>query len=537
MSGAMKLSGFKRRIFRGVSALAPLLSGGIWGAFWVSAAGGVDDIYPDSLRLLLAFAAGTLFRSFRNISSGKMWCWFIACISCVNWHCLEPMAFYFGLSRGVVKRRSSGNFIAGMAAGVLFGSCFPVSLGVMLTLTGISQLISSCREHRVVWSRQVKIIATVFNTAALVVSLFFAGLIYTGKVEVKMESDGEISPATWVSAAGLSEKKIPDILMISKKYPAAGSVIEAAAAEHVEVIHPGWMPKRKYDIVIIVDGSASMRAAPGRILNMLSADGVLVMPLELCALLPELPWRTMPGGGQRRFAAAVPDKKAPLEISGDKIEKNLHEIFRNSNSEYSKNILNGAISGVLIDFVSTAPLLPELPGRSDGSTEMLWGVAGILLLLEIFLHNRSGREYIVSIISAAIYGLSCGILAGNNEIYQSTGGGIVFYLLAVLPLWCKLPLNGIALRIISVLAGGALWGWYLMPCTYSALAALVLAGLNFSGSRSRFQTVRRSSLEWQDALTFAALAGAFWLGGTMHNAVMMVLLVICTLKFWLQIKS
>ena len=116
-------------------------------------------------------------------------------------------------------------------------------------------------------------------------------------------------------------------------------------------------------------------------------------------------------------------------------------------------------------------------------------------------------------------------------------GGIVFYLLAVLPLWRKLPLNGVALRIISVLAGGALWLWYVVPGMYTALGALVLAGLNFSGCRSRFQTERRSYFEWQDALTFAALAGAFWLGGAMHNAVMMVLLVICTLKLWLQIKS
>ena len=533
----MKLSGFKCRILRGVAALAPLLSGVIWGVFWVSAAGGVDDIYLDGLWLLLAFAAGTLFNPFRSIAGGRIWCWFIACISCVNWHCLEPMAFYFGLSRGRVKRRSSGNFIAGMAAGVLFGSCFPISQGVVLTLLGIFQLISSCRERRMVFPRTVKIIAAVFNTAALVVSLFFAGLIYTGKVDVQMESDGEISSATWVSAAGLSEKKVPAILMISKKYPAARSVIEAAVSEHVEVIHPGWRPERKYDVVIIVDGSAAMRAAPERILNMLSPDGVLVMPLELCSLLPDLPWRTLPGSGWRTFVAAVPDKKAPLEISGEKIEKNLHEIFRNSNSEYGKNILDGAISGALIDFSPVSPVLPELPGRRDGSAEMLWGVAGILLLLEILLHNKSGREYAVSIISAAIYGLSCGIFSGNNEIYQSPDGGIVFYLLAVLPLWRKLPLNGVALRIISVLAGGALWLWYVVPGMYTALGALVLAGLNFSGCRSRFQTERRSYFEWQDALTFAALAGAFWLGGAMHNAVMMVLLVICTLKLWLQIKS
>ena len=537
MSGAMKLSGFKCRVLRGVAALAPLCSGVIWGAFWVSAAGGVDDIYFDGLWLLLAFAAGTLFNPFRNIASGKIWCWFISGISCVNWHCLVPMAFYFGVSRGQVKRRRSGNFIAGMAAGVLLGSCLPVSLGVILTLIGISQLISSCRERRMFFPRTIKIVATVFNCAALVASLLFTGLIYTGKLDPEMESSGEISPATWVSAAGLSEKKVPSILMISKKYPSAKSVIEAAATEHVDVIHPGWRPERKYDVVVVVDGSAAMRAAPARILNMLSPGGILIMPLELCALMPDLPWRTMPGGGKRMFAAAAPDKKVPLEISGEKIEKNLFELFRSSNSEYGKNILNGAISGALIDFSPVAPVLPELPGRSDGSKEILWGIAGILLLLEILLHNKSGREYAVSIISAAIYGLSCGILAGNNEIYQSQDGGIVFYLLAVLPLWRKLPLNGISLRIISVLAGGALWLWYLMPCIYTALSALVLAGLNFAGCRSRFQAERRSYFEWQDALTFAALAGAFWLGGAMHNAVMMVLLVICTLKIWLQIKS
>ena len=118
----MKLSRFKRRYLCVVTALLPLFSGVVWGGFWVRAAGGVDDFYTDGALLLLCGAAGTLLNLLRCISIGKLGCWFIACISCLYWNQLLPMAFFFGWSEGRSRRHGSGNFISGMMAGVLFGA-------------------------------------------------------------------------------------------------------------------------------------------------------------------------------------------------------------------------------------------------------------------------------------------------------------------------------------------------------------------------------------------------------------------------------
>lgn len=533
----MKLSCFKRRYLRWVLALSPLISGVVWGSFWAGAVGGVDDFYADGALLLLCFAAGTLLAPIRNVSVGKLGCWFIAGVCCLYWNFMLPMAFFFGLSGNPARRRGSGNFIAGLIAGVLFESSFQLPRELMLILIGGALLVPCRRERKIQYPRRIRMISSIFNIAVLAVSLYFAGIIYSGRVEADMENHREITPATWISAVGLSGKASPSVLMISKMCPKINSPLEAAVGEQIAIIYPGQSVDRKYDVVIVADAFASMRAVPGRVLNMLSPDGILVMPQKWCSLYPDFRWRTMPGAGEKSFAAAVPGRRSPLEITGERIEKNLQKILENSGKEYKNLLLPGAISGAMVDFKSVEPPLPDLPLRPEGTRKILWGAAALLILLEIILHNRPAREYACLMICGAIYGLICGILSGINAIYRYPNVEIAFFLLAVFPLWRRLIFKGTVLRVIALLSFLALGVWCFIPNPVTTLISLVLAGLYFSGCRSRYKSDGTSNMNWQDAITFAAVAGAFGLSGFMFNAAVTVVITVCILGIWLQIRS
>ena len=532
------LSHFKRRYLRGVLAVMPLLSGVIWGGFWVNAAGSIDDFHVDGVRLLLCFAFGVWLNSLPAVSFGKLGCWFIAGVCMLKWNCILPMAFVFGLSSGFLRRRGAGNFICGMIAGSFIGSSFRIPRELILMLIGIVQMIPCRRERRRPYPRKTIASAHIFNGAAMAVSLFFAWFIHSGLMEQKIDSSSiKIPPVTWVSAAGLSQKNIPSVLLISRNHPGFNTPVELILSGHVNVMLPGRLPKRRYDVIVIGDCSAAMRAAPGQIIEALAPGGVLVAAQKYCQLFPQLPWRTLPGNSEVQFAAAVPDSNQPLEISGEEIEKNLRNAVGEIRPEYSETILPGAISGALVDFKSVEVELPEVLPRQFDGRKFIWGIAGLLILLEILMHNSSRREYLCLVISAVIYGLSCGILAVSNGLCEIVDGSVLRYGIAVLPLWIRIPFKERALRWISILAVIALAVWYFYHDIWFAIPALLLASLTFAGCRSRFHVKTNSIFNWQDGVCFAALAGAFWLGGIMDAPVLIVIMVIGLLKFWLQIRS
>ena len=528
----------KRRILKTVSLIAPLVSGIIWGGFWVRAIGSIEDIYSGVLGILLAFAVGRAFSRLPGSAVGRLGFWYVASCSYLENHWLLPVAFYFGLSETLLRRRNwAGRFVCGLVSGILLGWRFDFS-AISLLLSGVSLLFYANREHRKKFvAGKFRLIASwIFNCAAVVAALimvFYPERVYSIQ---KKQNESALTPATWITSIGLSGKSAPEILLVSRKTPCVESAFEQLLASRIHVLLPGISGNKKYDVVIIEHLPALMRM-PERILNLLAPGGVLVMPVEWCSLLPNLHWQTLPGDGGI-FCAAIPDKTAPLEISGEVVEKNLMKIISEIKEYSTSPIPLGAISGAMVDFKSTEPVLE--PGTAivqDGSSRILWGGVILLILLESFWHSRKIGEFIPPVIAAALFALSVALLIGNNEISGTLHGETVLFGIAVLPLWIRIPFKERILRGISILASAALGVWIFYPGFFTALPALVLAALNFSGCRSRFQSDKALLSDWQDFCVLLMLAGAFWFGGTIKYDAVSVILAICSLKLWLQLRS
>ena len=528
----------KNRILKTVSLVAPLISGIIWGGFWVRAIGGIEDIYSGVAGILLAFAAGRIFSRLPGNAAGRLGFWYVASGCYLANHWLLPVAFYFGLSETLLRRRNrAGRFVCGFVSGILLGWRFDFSV-ISLLLSGISLLFYANREHRKksVAGKFRLIVSGIFNCAAIAAALllvFAPERVYSIQ---KKQNEPALTPATLITSIGLSEKSAPDVLLISRKTPRFESAFEQILASRIRVLLPGISGNKKYDVVIVEHLPALMRM-PERILDLLAPGGILVMPLTWCSLLPDLHWQTLPGD-RGIFCAAIPDKTASPEITGEVVEKNLLKIISEIKEYSTSSIPWGAISGAMVDFKSTEPVLEPLTViPQDDSSRILWSGVILLILLESFLHSRKIGEFIPPVIAAALFALSVALLIGNNEISSSIHGETVLFGIAVLPLWIRIPFKERILRGISILAAAALGLWILYPGFFTALPAMMLAALNFSGCRSRFQSDKAALADWQDFLTLLMLSGAFWFGGTIKYDAVSVILAICSLKLWLQLRS
>ncbi len=537
MSNRKPLAAAKRRILKTVSATAPLISGIIWGGFWVRAMGGIEDIHAGVAGILIAFAVGRLFSRLPGSSLGRLGFWYVACSCYLEHHLLLPVAFYFGLTETLRRRNRAGRFVCGLISGVLLGWRFDFA-AISLLAAGVVLFFAANREERKKSTAGKFRIVTgwVFNCVAVALVMLLEFYPEPLNKFVKKKNEHHLAPVTLISSVGLSEKSAPQVLLISRRQPVFDSVLEQILADRIHLLLPGKRTGRKYDVVIAEYLPAAMRL-PGRISDLLAPGGVLVMPVDLCYLLPELHWRTLPGRGDGGFCAAAPDRKAPLIINGEVVEKNLRKIIRSDKIFSESPIPDGTISGAMVDFDSVEPSFEDHPMRPDGNSRILWGAVLLLILLESFLHNRKIGEYMPPVISAVIFGLTAAVLTGSNEMCEIVDGEMVLFAAAVLPLWLRLPFKDRFLRVISVLSAVALGIWWFYPGTLLALPALILAVLIFSGCRSRFQSENAASAMWQDFFTLLALAGAFRFGGAMHNETMNLLLAILSLKLWLQLRS
>ena len=267
-------------------------------------------------------------------------------------------------------------------------------------------------------------------------------------------------------------------------------------------------------------------------ISALTPGGVLVVPQRYCGNFPNLFWRTLPGGaGDNIYAAAVPDKKAPLLFTPASIDENLCRQLR-ADDENGSAFLAGAISGGLTGFESKDVQISALQ-RKRKDFRLLWFGVLFIIVLEIALHKTGFSEYFCAFASALIFGLICGTLINFN--YDFYGANSLLFLLIVPAVFAELPFKSAVLRTISIisvfllLTAGRIPGWYL------GLPALFFSGLTFAGVKSRYRGNNTGSgFVISCLLGFAA---GFFLCGILSNSVFSVLAAVCIIKLWLQLQS
>ncbi|MBE6362759.1 MAG: hypothetical protein E7054_03800 [Lentisphaerae bacterium] len=528
---AVKFSILRRRFLRTAIKCAPFVSGVLLGGFWLHCIAGLEDIYSGTALVIAAFAAGVIFRKLPGTVFGKLGIWYIACSSYLNFNLLWPAAFFTG-SMEIPGRRGkySGTFFAGFIAGAVLGSVFELATASLL-LSGTFYFLFNRYRKRLRTSCQ-RVMAVVFN---LFVAALFAMLIFEHPLIFKRSQEngkGGMERLTRICSFGLSSKEKPAVLLISRNVTPPELRPEYLLLSKADVISPGKLLHRKYDVIIAEHFSSAMSAAGERLTGALAPGGVLIVPQRYCRNFPNLHWRTLPGGaGGDIYAAAVPDKKAPLFFTPETIDENLYRQLR-ADDENGNAFLAGTIAGGLTGFESKDVQISALQ-RKRNDFRLLW--IGVLLLIvsEIALHRTRLSEYFCAATGALTFGLVCGTLINFN--YDFYGANCVLFLLIAPALFAELPFKSAVLRMISIISVFLLLTAGRVPVWYLGVAALFFSGLTFAGVKSRYRGNNTGS--GFEIICLLGFSAGFFLCGILSNSVFSVLAAVCTIKLWLQLQS
>ena len=528
---AVKFSILRRRFLRTAIKCAPFVSGVLLGGFWLHCIAGLEDIYSGTALVIAAFAAGVIFRKLPGTVFGKLGIWYIACSSYLNFNMLWPAAFFTG-SMEIPGRRGKygGTFFAGFIAGAVLGSVFELATASLL-LSGTFYFLFNRYRKRLKTSRQ-RGMAVVFN---LLVAALFAMLIFEHPLIFKRSQKSGRSGMerlTRICSFGLSGRENSSVLLISRNVTPPELRSEYLLLSKADVVSPGKLLRSRYDVIIAEHFSSTMSVAGERLISALNPGGVLVVPQRYCGNFPNLFWRTLPGGaGENIYAAAVPDKKAPLLFTPESIDENLCRQLR-ADDENGSAFLAGAISGGLTGFESKDVQISALQ-RKRKDFRLLWFGVLFIIVLEIALHKTGFSEYFCAFASALIFGLICGTLINFN--YDFYGANSLLFLLIVPAVFAELPFKSAVLRTISIisvfllLTAGRIPGWYL------GLPALFFSGLTFAGVKSRYRGNNTGS--GFEIICLLGFAAGFFLCGILSNSVFSVLAAVCIIKLWLQLQS
>ena len=301
------------------------------------------------------------------------------------------------------------------------------------------------------------------------------------------------------------------------------------------VASPGKIVREKYDVVIVEHLSSAMFSTPETLTEMVSSGGILVVPRRFCHKLPSLYWRTLPGGGaDNSYAAAVPGSDTPLEITPESIDRNLCTKIVTDDDEETPAVLPGAVAGALTGFESTGVPVAELRTPEVSLTRWIWCGVLLIIVLEIFLHKTKVSDWFCTAISSFVFGALCNILSGAD--YNFYGARWLVFLLIAGAFFIELPFKSVVLRCFSIMSIILLLLWNHFAGWIPALAALLFAGLSFSGAKSRYREKigRNAAFEFIYVLCFAA---GFGVSGMLNDAVAALLIALCTIKLWLQLWS
>ena len=514
MASSTKISRLRRRILRAAAKCYPLLSGLIWGGFWMPSILGLEDAGIEIALVIAAFAFGTCFRKVPSSIVTKFGAWACSCIAFVMTGSLWPAAFFFGMLELPGKRgKYSGTFFTGFIVGALLGAVFDLS-SLILRVSGLFYLFFNHNRRLAVFRRQWVMAALGFLLVATE-CWFFVYRTPDIPVRSRRGNNSGMAAVTRLSSFGLSEAVKPKVLFISRNVAAPEFDFEYKLMSDSYVASPGKIVRGKYDVVIVEHLSSAMYSAPEKLLETLTPGGILVVPQRFCQKLPALHWRTLPGGGgDNRYAAAVPGSDTPLEITPESIDRNLCTKFVTDDDEETPAVLPGAVAGALTGFESTGVPVAELRTPEISLTRWIWCGVLLIIVLEIFLHKTKVSDWFCTAVSSFVFGALCNILNGVD--YNFLCAGWLVFLLIAGAFFIELPFKSVVLRCFSIMSIILLLLWDHYGNWMLALAALLFAGLSFSGAKSRYREKigRNAAFEFIYVLCFAA---GFWVSGMVND--------------------
>lgn len=533
MASSIKVSRRRRRVLRAASKCYPILSGLIWGGFWMPCILGLEDAGTDIALILAAFAFGTLFRKVPCSVITKFGAWACSCIVLVMNGALYPAAFFFGMMELPGRKgKYSGTFFTGLIVGALLGAVFDLS-SLILRFAGALYLLFN-HNRRLAVSRRQWIMAALGFLAVAAECWFF--VYKTPDVQVRSGQGGNSGMAmvTRLSSFGLSELEKPKVLFISRNVSDPEFDFEYKLMADAFVASPGKIVREKYDVVIVEHLSSTMLSAPETLLEMLSDGGILVVPQRFCGKLPALQWRTLPAdGADNRYAAAVIGSNTPLEITPESIDRNLCAKSV-TDEDGTPAVLPGAVAGALTGFESKVVPLSELQTPRADLPRWMWCGVLLIIILEICLHNTKVADWFCTGVSALVFGALGNILSGVD--YGFYGASWLIFLLIAGAFFIELPFKSVVLRCFSIMSIVLLLLWNHFDSWIFALAALLFSGLSFSGAKSRYREKIGRNV-WFEFIYVLSFAAGFFVCGMVNEALAALLTALCTMKLWLQLWS
>lgn len=514
----------------------PLLNGVLWGAFWLNGIAGLEEFGAGTALLAAAFAGGIMLSRMKGIVPARFMAGVTALFLYVHFNSLWLAAFSFGLSGLPLKRdrygvRTAAGFLVGSCIGGVFG-CPPL----LLFSLGVIHLLYCCQR---VWQgtpegRGARFGSMAVNLAGAAGVIGVAYLVFvTGGAAGYRKSDSPV--VTRMCALGLSDSPDARMLVVSDRPGNMMSHLELCIASKIEYVPAMRTIPGKYDVVLVENVPADAFNTPRRFIPALKKDGILVLPLKMCAKLPELNWMTLPGGdGEKSYAAAKPGGE--VEFSPDRIEENLLKAADGDPDDMTLKLLPGAFSGALTGFRSEKAVFA--PGLPKGDVRIFFCViAALLMLAEVILHKSSLCEDISVAQSSFIFAVTAGVLLCENEVSGAVKGGIWLAAASGSWLFLRLPAQSAVRRAALLMAPTALWIWFIFPSAAAGAAALIFAGMGFAFSRQSTPGVNGVKVNVQDFLAAVTLAAGIFAGSLMTGFVTDVAIVLSAMYAWLLLRS
>lgn len=353
------------------------------------------------------------------------------------------------------------------------------------------------------------------------------------------EKSPEFDPGTIISGFSLIEaqKRDLDIVFLGGNMHSidhASRIIMPAGRTIAVSNLPGTVPQ--CDMIVVSTLPESGNGGVKALLRSLNPGGILIMPENLCFMLPELEWHTLPGS-DGKYAAAAPGRN--LELDPDKMDNNLNLLF----SAYPDHApLHGALAGLLVDFKPGKFTYPP-PVRKNFLNHLIPAAAALILLALIWLartKNPSSENGRI-MINCAGYTMMAALTI--NNIFSGIAGhpALRSLIMAVAIMWIfRRPvdtnLKNNYTHFAGMLACAALLAAWNGSWVFS-ITALVFGGFAFASLDGELCGKRDENTEPVRFLGIAA--GAFISGWLLYSGLspLIIFAAAAALRFWSWFRS
>ncbi len=270
----------------------------------------------------------------------------------------------------------------------------------------------------------------------------------------------------------------------------------------------GTLPS-KSDLIVVCGLSETGDSGAAAMLRSLNENGVLLFPVELCHILPDLSWHTLPGSAGK-YAAASPGRV--LNVDPDEMDKEFEKHFsRVPDLAPSAGIL----AGMLVDFKSEKITFPAKLKKNFTRHSCVAAIALIYLTAAALRRGRkSGLENFRIFVNCSGYTLLTAVTVPVIFAGLPTVASLRTLVTAMAVMWFfrrPYPRSKGFIWFAGLLAITALGATYINSWIF-AISALVFGGYTFAVLDGE---LRGKESDFSDPLRFiAAAAGAcavYWL--------------------------